>query len=304
VSGQASEDTSLNTTLKLRRLGALAALMTLVVTAGGCGFINKLVAKDKLNNGARAFNRGHYDEAETYFRDALDRDPENMNAQLFYAMTLNAEFKRQTNEENGMKTIEAYRKLIDSPDAAWDKKDKAHAFIAEVYRGLAETLDPSTDAAKIQEYRDKRREWLQKRVDLPEQTPEVQAEMLYAIGQGYWEEANFIIKSHQKSSANPQEGPKFEVPEPEKAKAIELINNGHKYLQQAIAKNPKYAFAYAYEKILYSLESRITTDEARRTDLLKKAQDAEEKFRAVNAENQAAAAQEQPEQGAEATEGQ
>jgi hypothetical protein len=303
VNGPVSEDTSVNTTLRLRRLGALATLSAILVATGGCGFVNKLVAKDKLNNGARAFNRGHYDEAEVFFKDALDYDPENPNALLFYAMTKNAEFKRKTNEETGMQAIDAYKKLIEAPDAAWDKKDKAHAFIAEVYRGMAETLDPTADAAKIQQYRDTRREWLLKRVNLAEQTPEVQAEMLYAIGQGYWEEANYIIKAHQKPAVDPREGPQYEVPEPEKTKALDLIRKGHEFLQQAISKNPKYAFAYAYEKILYSLENRITTDVARKQELLKKANEAEEKFRQVNAENQAAAAQEQPAQGEE-TEGQ
>jgi tetratricopeptide (TPR) repeat protein len=288
----------------LRRVGALAALSSVLIATGGCGFINKLVAKDKLNNGARAFNKGNYPEAEGFFHDALEYDPENPNALLFYAMTKNAEFKRLTNEENGMKAIEAYKKLIDSPTAAWDKKDKAHAFIAEVYRGMAESLDPTTDMAKIQQYRDTRREWLLKRVDLEGQSPEVQSEMLYAVGQGYWEEANFIIKAHQSKTSDPKEGPQYDVPEAEKTKAIELIRKGHEFLQKAISKNPKYAFAYAYEKILYSLEARVTTDQARKDDLLKKAHEAEEKFRQVNAENQAAAAQEQPAQEGEAPAGQ
>jgi tetratricopeptide (TPR) repeat protein len=304
VNGPVSEDTSVNTTSRLRRAGAIAIVTALGLATGGCGFVNKLVAKDKLNNGARAFNRGHYDEAETYFKGALDYDPENPNALLFYAMTKNAEFKRQTNEENGMAAIDAYQKLIDSPLAAPDKKDKAHAFIAEVYRGMAETLNPSEEMPKIQGYRDKRREWLLKRVNLPDQSPEVQAEMLYAIGQGYWEEANFIIKAHQKQGTDPREGPQYEVPEPEKSKALDLIRKGHEYLQQAISKNPKYAFAYAYEKILYSLENRITTDPARKQELLKKANEAEEKFRQVNAENQAAAAQEPPAEEGQEAEGQ
>jgi tetratricopeptide (TPR) repeat protein len=293
-----------NTTLDIRRLSALAMLSAILLASGGCGFVNKLVAKDKLNNGARSFNRGKYDEAEAFFRDALDYDPENPNALLFYAMTKNAEFKRLPNEENGMKAIDAYSKLIEAPGAAWDKKDKAHAFIAEVYRGMAETLDPIADAAKVQKYRDARREWLLKRVNLPEQTPDVQAEMLYAIGQGYWEEANIIIKSHQKQATDPKEGPQYEVPEPEKTQAVELIRKGHEYLQQSIAKNPRYAYAYAYEKILYSLEGRITADATRKAELTKKAQEAEEKFRQVNAENQAAAAQEQPAEGGAESAGQ
>jgi len=291
------------TNLDMRRLSAVAMLATLLTT-GGCGFVNKLVAKDKLNNGARAFNRGKYDEAETYFKDALDYDPQNANALLFYAMTKNAEFKRKPDVTNGMAAIDAYTKLIEAPDATADKKDKAHAFIAEVYRGMAESLDPVANKNEVDEYRNTRREWLLKRVDLPEQTPEVQAEMLYAIGQGYWEEANFIIKSHQKAAVDPKEGPQFDVPEPEKAEALDYIRKGHEYLQKAIAKNPKYAFAYAYEKILYSLEGRITTDAARKAELAKKAQEAEEKFRQVNAENQAAAEQEPAAAGEAESQGQ
>lgn len=279
----------MNTTPTLRRLAALATISTALVGAGGCGFFNNLRAKDTLNNGVREFNKGHYEVAEKLFKEALDYDPDNGNARMFYAMTLNAELKRQTSEDLGKRTIAAYEDVLKGTPSK-EQQDKANAFIADVYKIVGDSFDPETDAAKIQEYHDKRREWLLKRAQSPGQSDETQGQMLYAVGQSYWEEANAIVKSFEKRSANPQEAPTYPMPPEKHDQVIALINKSHEYMQQAVAKSPNYADAYAYEKILFTLESKITDDKAKHDELLEKARQAEEKFREVNSANQAAAA--------------
>ena len=53
---------------KLSNLILLLALLSLVAATQGCGVINKLRAKDSLNEGVRDFNKGRYEEAEGKFR--------------------------------------------------------------------------------------------------------------------------------------------------------------------------------------------------------------------------------------------
>jgi hypothetical protein len=287
-----------------RQLAVAAALSALVGAASGCGPVNKLIAKDTLNNGVREFNKGRYPQAEQLFVKALDYDPDNKNAKLFYAMTLNAQLKRAPSEELGLKTIDAYKAVVEA-DPSFEQKDKAAAFIAEVYRTIIDTLDTQDDAAKIEKYKEARRQTLIERANLPGQTKEVQAQTLYSLGQAYWQEVNLMLRAYEKrTTPAPGAAPvsTYDVPPEKQAQARELINKGHELMAQALAKDPDYADAFAYEKLLFLEELKFETDAARKKELNEKAQHAQDMYLEKNSlrqrrEAEAAAAAEAPPQG-------
>jgi hypothetical protein len=78
--------------MKLSQTRIAIALAVLVVTSSGCGIINRIRAKNELNEAARTYREGHFVEAEQHSRRALELDPENKTAPSFIARTFLAEF--------------------------------------------------------------------------------------------------------------------------------------------------------------------------------------------------------------------
>jgi len=61
-------------------LTILVVLTALVVLTPGCSLVNRVRAKNQLNEAARAYHDGHFEEAEGYSRRALELDPNSKTA--------------------------------------------------------------------------------------------------------------------------------------------------------------------------------------------------------------------------------
>src|SRR6266545_985261 len=79
--------------MKLSQTRIAITLAILVVTTSGCGLINRVRAKNQLNEAARAYHEGHFDEAEQHSRRALELDPDSKSAPLFIARTIHAQYR-------------------------------------------------------------------------------------------------------------------------------------------------------------------------------------------------------------------
>ena len=71
--------------MKLSRTRIAIVLAVLVVTSSGCGVINRIRAKNQLNEAASAYREARFEEAEQRSRRALELDPDNKTAPLFIA---------------------------------------------------------------------------------------------------------------------------------------------------------------------------------------------------------------------------
>jgi tetratricopeptide (TPR) repeat protein len=260
----------------LRRKSDLIILLGVIfalVATPGCGFINKLRAKDKLNEGVRDFNKGQYEAAQAKFERALELSPTLTNAQLFYARAVNARFDQNLTEELGLKTIEAYENIIkynrDNPKAI----DQALAFEAKVYEQLANIT--ADNPAKAEEYKEKRRQALLMRTELPTADDNTKAAVYYTIGQGYWNEAYQISRPYTKIV-----GAKIEyqpIPADKQERMRLLVMKAHEYLDKALALKPDYADAWVYKKLTYIEEQKIEPNPANKEKLQEKIKEADEK---------------------------
>jgi tetratricopeptide (TPR) repeat protein len=148
--------------MKLSQTRIAIALAILVFTASGCGIINRIRAKNQLNEAARAYHEGHFEEAEQYSRRALELDPDSRSAPLFIARTLHAQYKPGVQApENLLKAneaIQAYQKILEKDP----KNEEAYKAIAYLYGATKEddklkswissrATDSSVDAAKRSE---------------------------------------------------------------------------------------------------------------------------------------------------------
>lgn len=90
---------------------ALALLgFVVIVTTSGCTAINKVRAKNELNEAARAYKAGKFDEAERRSRRALELDDNQPNAPAFIARSIHAQYRQGiTTPENIAKAEQAIR---------------------------------------------------------------------------------------------------------------------------------------------------------------------------------------------------
>ena len=120
--------------MKLSQARIAIALAVLVAINAGCGVINRIRAKNELNEAARTYREGQFVEAEQHSRSALALDPNNKTAPLFIARTIHAQYKNvgttPVNIAKAREAIEAYRKILEA-DPTNEEAYKAIAFLYE-----------------------------------------------------------------------------------------------------------------------------------------------------------------------------
>lgn len=102
--------------MKLSRLSTVSLLLVLVSVMSGCGLVNRVRAKNALNEGVRAYRDGNFALAEERFRNSYELDPEQKNAPLFIARAVQQQYKpgvpAPENVAIGEKAIAAYQDIL------------------------------------------------------------------------------------------------------------------------------------------------------------------------------------------------
>lgn len=266
---------------------AAAAMAGLCLGLSGCSLVNKLRAKNNLNEGVRDYNNGRYELAEGKFAFALSLDPDNANAQLFYARAINAEFEAKQTPELAQQAVDAYQNLINHSENEPASADKGLLFQANLYKEMA-GLNPD----KADQYKDKATEALLKRAALPTATSDSKATVYYTIGHDYWQSAYDLSKPFSKvNGARVDYSPDVATVAP---KMKPLLTKAHEYLSKAIAEKPDYADAWVIQKLAYLQDSYIETDSNRRAELAKLIDQCDKKARDLYDAQKQQAAQAEP----------
>src|SRR6188472_2460387 len=97
-------------------LAVLIVLTFLVAMSSGCGVINRIRAKNQLNEAARSYREGRFPEAEQHSREAAELDPNNKTAPMFIARTIHAQYRpgvqSPENIAKAQEAIDAYQQLL------------------------------------------------------------------------------------------------------------------------------------------------------------------------------------------------
>jgi hypothetical protein len=124
--------------MKLSQTRIAIALAVLVVTASGCGLINRVRAKNQLNEAARSYREGHFVEAEQSSRRALEMDPDSKTALSFIARTIHAQYRpgvqAPENIAKANEAIQAYQKILEKDP----KNDEAYKAVAYLLGAIKE----------------------------------------------------------------------------------------------------------------------------------------------------------------------
>jgi tetratricopeptide (TPR) repeat protein len=267
----------------------MLVLLALTIATPGCGVINKLRAKNSLNDGVREFNKGRYDVAEEKFTHALELSPDLANAGLFRARAIYQQYDQKRGEELANKTLNAYQEVADKNKGNDKVVDTALAFKADVYDKLYKSAVEHGDKAKAQEYKKLQQETLLARASLPGATEHTKAAVYYTIGQGYWQESYNLSRYAINYDAT-LKGP---IPQDRADQMRPNIQKALEYLNKAVEQDPEYADAWSYKKLTLLQESYITTDPARKTALAAEIKIADEKTKSLYEKRKQAEAEQQ-----------
>lgn len=159
--------------MKLSQTRVAIGLVILVVSTSGCGLVNRIRAKNQLNEAARAYHEGHFEEAEKYARTAWELDPNSKTAPLFIARTIHAQYRpgvqAPENIAKANEAIGAYQKILERDP----NSDEAYKAIAYLYGAIKED--------------DKLRSWLSGRATNPNAPAEKRAEAYTILASKDWD---------------------------------------------------------------------------------------------------------------------
>src|SRR5215813_6231131 len=159
--------------MKLSQTGIVIVLAILVATSSGCGVINRIRAKNQLNEAAKAYREGHFEEAEQHSLRAAELDPNNKTAPMFIARTIHAQYRPgvQTPENiaKAQQAIDAYQKILDKNP----KDEEAYKAIAYLYGSIKAD--------------DKLRQWISARATSESTEPEKRAEAYVVLASKDWD---------------------------------------------------------------------------------------------------------------------
>ena len=159
--------------MKLSQTRIAIIVAILVATTSGCGVINRIRAKNQLNEAARAYREGRFEEAEQHSRQAASYDPENKTAPMFIARTIHAQYRPgvQTpdNIAKAQKAIEAYQVILQNNP----KDEEAYKAIAYLYGAIKDE--------------DKLRSWISARAANESAEPEKRAEAYIVLASKDWD---------------------------------------------------------------------------------------------------------------------
>ena len=159
--------------MKLSQTRIAITLAILVFTASGCGLVNRIRAKNELNEAARAYREAHFPVAEQHSRRALELDPDSKTALSFIARTIHAQYRpgvqAPENIAKANEAIAAYQRILDKDP----KNDEAYKAIAYLLGAIKED--------------DKLRSWISARANDGSLPSEKRAESYIVLASKDWD---------------------------------------------------------------------------------------------------------------------
>ncbi len=237
----------------------VSAIIVLAMLNSGCDYTKKVIAKDKLNQGAISYNQGKTKEAQQYFKDALSWDDKSAIAHLFYGATLVKDYKNLSGDERkklANEALQTYKKALELTTNNCRNTDNALLYIASIYEDL--------------EDQDNWREWILKRTEGDCSNKDLKATTYYTVAVKFWEAAKSQTDRYQdKTAQDPFHYRNMDYPaaQADRQKTDESITKGLEYIDKALQVDPEYVQAMYYRSLLYRQKQMMTKEEPKRKEI-------------------------------------
>ncbi|HSS18866.1 MAG TPA: hypothetical protein VLL54_02215 [Pyrinomonadaceae bacterium] len=225
--------------MKLSQTRVAVALAILVVSTSGCGLINRVRAKNQLNEAARAYHDGKFEEAESYSRKALELDPDSKTAPLFIARTIHAQYRPGVQApENLAKATEAI--------AAYQKVLERQPNSEEAFKAVAYLYGATKDDDKL-------RAWLSSRAANPSAPADKRAEAYTILASKDWDCSFKITELPGNHTTTMSAGNKatinYKKPQNQKDfdSAMSCMKRGMEEVENALKLDPNNESAWSYK---------------------------------------------------------
>ncbi len=278
--------------MKLSQARIAIALAVLVATNSGCAVINRIRAKNELNEAARTYKEGLFVEAEQHSRRALDLDPNSKTAPLFIARTIHAQYRpgvaAPENLAKAREAIEAYRKILETDPT----NEEAYKAIAFLYEKIKED-------AKL-------REWIIARANDGRVEADKRAEAYTVLASKNWNCSFQItdLPSNKITSATPGKVTvSYKKPSEQKDfdSAQMCVKRGLEEIENAIRFDPNSESAWSYKTNLLLEASKLAEMEGnteRKTELDKQREEAQNRTNQLSEANRKKLAEEEAKRAA------
>lgn len=215
----------------------------LVLSATGC---SKLQSRDQMNQGVQAYKNQHYADAVRHFKDAVQLDPSNQNAQLYLATSYMIQWVPGADSPDNKKNYDMARQEFEKVLKKDPTNSLALASMASMAYNSASVGTPEQKAAALEDAK----KWNIRRVEVDPKD----SEAYYYLGVINWAKAFAPI-----GTARVEEKMKADDPGPLKDKKVRAdlqekymkdIDEGLDYLKKCLAIDKENEDAMSYINLL------------------------------------------------------
>ena len=254
----------------LPRIGIPAILVFFVIVTSGCTVVNKIRAKNELNETARAYREGHFEDAEQHAKRALYLDPSNKTAPIFIARVIHQQYKPGVdlpdNIQRARDAIAAYQRVL--------QDDPSKEQTEEAFKAISYLLAATKDDAQL-------RDWIMKRANDSSQPSEKRAEAFAILAGKDWDCSFKVTELPDVKITSTEAGgtAKVTYKKPSQQKDFDNIQRcvarGLEEAETAIKYDPNNESAWSYKTNLLIERAKIADmngDAAQKAELERQAQ--------------------------------
>lgn len=253
--------------MKLSQAGIGLLVLAVLVTTSGCSVINRIRAKNEINEASRAYKAGKFAEAEQHSKRALELNPDDKNAPIFVARTIHAQYKpgvdTPENQARARAAIEAYKNLLEKNP----NNEEAYKAIAALYGALKED--------------ETQRQWIMQRATQDSVPAGQRAEAYTVLASKDWNCSYEITEQAENKQTAMKDGKptiQFKKPKEQKDfdKAQQCVARGLEEAEKAISLDPNNDTAWSFKTNLLLESAKLAEMDGKLEDKAKFNQQAKE----------------------------